>query len=290
LTEVAAVASRRRASIGSRGRIGRAELFLWVAVCLFANHAFQVIDFRSLEALGASLATLNIILWFACYVVLRRLWEADGGEPADAVDVLVAVATGLLILFTSLMTTRYSAGASATAMALYLLARHRDDAHLKAAGAVLLALSVHLVWGPVIFLFFTPELLRVDAVLVGGMFKALRPDIVWNDTRFASPSGHEVALIGGCSSFHNISSALLACASVAMLVRTEWRRSDILVALVASLAMVGINVGRICLLGWSTQAYQFWHEGAGSPILVLLQTAVIMAIAYWGIVARAGAR
>jgi len=54
----------------------------------------------------------------------------------------------------------------------------------------------------------------------------LRPDIIWRNTTFLSPDGHAIALIGGCSSFNNVSTAVLACVAIAMLTRTEWVRRD----------------------------------------------------------------
>jgi hypothetical protein len=109
-------------------------------------------------------------------------------------------------------------------------ARHAtagDDRNVRAAGVVLLALSTQLVWGPILFQFFTPELLRADAALVGEILKPLRPDIIWRGTTFVAPDGHAVTLIGGCSSFNNVSTAVLACVAITMLRRTEWFRRDV---------------------------------------------------------------
>src|SRR5205807_2468033 len=131
---------------------------------------------------------------------------------------------------------------------------------------VLLALSGQLVWGPVLFQFFTPELLGADAAIVGGILTWLRPDIVWTGTSFLGADGHSIALIGACSSFNNVSTAVLACATIAMLTRTEWVRRDIAAVAVACVAMVLINAVRIGLLAWSLASYRFWHDGAGVEI------------------------
>jgi hypothetical protein len=71
----------------------------------------------------------------------------------------------------------------ATVTAGYLLFIDGGDRNIKAAGAVLLALSVNLVWAPC-FQLFTPELLRADAAILGVILTALRPDIVWSGNSF----------------------------------------------------------------------------------------------------------
>ena len=164
----------------------------------------------------------------------------------------------------------------------------RVDRELKAAGTVLLALSVHLVWGPIVFQFFTPELLKADAALVGGMLKLVRPDAVWNDTTFYTTPDFAVSLVGACSSFHNLSTAVLACVVATMFMRTDWTRRDIPRLLAAIAIMIVMNDARICLLAWSPTAYAFWHNGAGAPLLGFLMTATLLAIAFGAAAPRRG--
>jgi exosortase/archaeosortase family protein len=265
---------------------GRRETFLWIAVGLFANQAVQLIDTHSYAAFVASLATQNYIYWFACCAVLYRLTLSDGAVRATRLDFMVLLAIGVAILLSSFLPYRFATGLLATAVAAYLLGVHDSDRNLKAAGAVLLALSGQLVWGPIIFQFFTPELLRADAAIVGEILARLRPDIAWTGTSFLGRDGHSIALVGACSSFNNVSTAVLACVTVAMLRRTDWVRRDIAAIAIACVAMVLINAARICLLAWSGTSYQFWHNGAGVEILGIAETILVLAIAWWGAAPR----
>jgi len=271
------------ASTAPIGGLGRREAFLWLAVGLFANQALQLVDTQSYQAFADSLATQNYIVWLACYAVIRRLYLSDGAVRVSRLDVVLVSATGVAILLSSFLPYRVAIGLLATVMAGYLLIRHGGDRNLKAAGAVLLALSGQLVWGPVLFQFFTPELLGADAAIVGGLLTSLRPDIVWTGTSFLGADGHSIALIGACSSFNNVSTAVLACATIAMLTRTEWVRRDIAAIALACVAMIFINAVRIGLLAWSLASYQFWHDGAGAQILGIGETLVVLLIAWWGV-------
>ena len=270
------------ASTGAIRGLGRREAFLWLAVGLFANQALQLVDTQSYRAFADSLATQNYIVWLACYAVMRRLYLSDGAVRVTRVDVVLVSATGVAILLSSFLPYRVAIGLLATAMAFYLLISHGGDRNLKAAGAVLLALSGQLVWGPVLFQFFTPELLGADAAIVGGILTSLRPDIVWTGTSFLGADGHSIALIGACSSFNNVSTAVLACATIAMLTRTEWVQRDIAAIAVACVAMIFINAVRIGLLAWSLASYRFWHDGTGAEILGIGETLVVLLIAWWG--------
>ncbi len=270
------------ASTGATSGLGRREAFLWLAIGLFVNQALQLVDTQSLQAFAASLVNQNYIYWLACYAVIYRLCLSDGAVRATRFDVVVVVSTGVAILLSSLLPYRVAIGLLATILAGYLLIAHAGDRNLKAAGAVLLALSGQLVWGPVLFQFFTPQLLHVDAAIVGEILTTLRPDIARTGTSFLGPGGHAISLVGGCSSFNNVSSAVLACATIAMLTRTEWVRRDMAAIVVACAAMILINAVRICLLGWGSAFYQFWHDGAGVQILGIGETLVVLAIAWWG--------
>ena len=263
-------------------RVGRREVFLWVVTCLFANQALQLVDTGSLKAFAASLAVQNYIYWLACYAVIYRLYNSDGTVRATRFDCCLALAIGLSIFLSSFLPYRFATGLLATLTAGYFLTAQGGDRNLKAAGAVLLALSAHLVWGPIIFQFFTPELLRADAALVGEILTSLRPDIIWRGTNFQTPDGHSIVLVGGCSSFNNVSTAVLGCATIAMMTRTQWIRRDITTVAIASVVMILANAARLCLIAWSSSAHLFWHNGVGEQILAISQTVIILLVAWWG--------
>jgi len=262
--------------------IGRRELLLWIVLCLFANQALLLLNVESFDAFAASLLSQNDIYWLACAVTIYRLSISERTVGADRVDCTLALSLGVFVLLSSFLPYRFGIGLLTTMVALYLLLPNNGDRNLKAAGGVLLALSMQLIWGPIFFQLFTPELLKVDAGLVGTLLTMLRPDILWKGMTFFAPDGHAVSLIAGCSSFNNVSNAVLACAAVTMSRRTEWLRHDIATVVIAGIAMILFNSARICLIAWSANYHSFWHDGAGAQILAIAQTLVVVAIAWWG--------
>jgi exosortase/archaeosortase family protein len=269
-------------SVAGAAPVSRRELLFWIVICLFANQALLLLDVGSLDAFAASLLTQNDIYWLACGVTIYRLCASDSAVPATRLECSLTAGLGVCILLSSLLPYRFGIGLLATLVAVYLLRFDHGDRNLKAAGAVLLAVSAQLVWGPIVFQLFTPELLKADAALVGTMLGELRPDIVWSGTNFFAPDGHAVSLIAACSSFNNVSSAVLACVAVAMFRRNEWVRQDIATVVIAGAAMILVNVVRICLFAWSEDYRLFWHDGAGAQILAIAQTLLVLAIAWRG--------
>jgi exosortase/archaeosortase family protein len=262
--------------------IGRRELLLWIVVCLLVNQSLLLLDVGSLQAFAVSLLAQNDVYWFACGVTIYRLYLGEPTVRAGQIDCILAVVLAVLILLSSFLPHQFAVGLLMTAVAFYLLMSSRGDRNLRAAGGVLLAMSAQLVWGLIIFRLFTPELLEIDATLVGTALKALRPDIVWNGTTFFGPDGHSISLIAGCSSFNNVSTSVLACTAVVMLKRTGWIRRDVATILIAGTAMILINCARICLLAWSSDYHSFWHDGGGVQVLAVVQTVVVFAVAWWG--------
>jgi exosortase/archaeosortase family protein len=261
--------------------IGRRELFLWIAGCLFANQAVQLINLSSFSAFATDLAAQNLVYWFACYVVLYRLNASDNRARASAYDWCFALAMLCAVLVSSFIAYRFAIGFLAAVMGLYLLGLYRKDEQFASAGAVLLAVSAHLVWGPIVFQLLTPEFLRADAALVGVFLTLVNPAIVWTGTTFHASAEHAISIVGACSSFQNLSTALLACAAAAMFVRTTWSRRDLAAMAMASVAMIVLNDVRLCLLVRSPASYEFWHQGQGALLYGYFTTVVMLLIAFW---------
>lgn len=265
----------------SRG-IDRREAFLWPTVCLLANQAVQLIDTSSLSAFAVSLANQNLIYWIACYAAIYRLHTSDRTAFPTRADRWLLAVICFSIIPTSILPYRFATGILASATAGYFIYAAGAERNVRAAGIVLLALSTQLVWGPILFQLFTPELLRADGYLVGEILTSLRPDIIWRETTFIGPGGHALALVGGCSSFNNLSTALLACVAITMLARTEWERLDIGVIAIVVVIMILLNTLRICLLAWSGASYAYWHDGPGVAVFGLGQTLLVLWLAWYG--------
>jgi hypothetical protein len=211
----------------------------------------------------------------AAGVALWRLSEAPAvpARPRDIVGLLILCILGGL--------TSHAAAPAALTVLAFLLWR-AGEVQARAAGATLLALASHQLWSPLIFKIAAPELIRIDAAMVGELVSKGTPGAHWRDNIISVPSGHAIAVLEGCSSFTNVSAALLAWVALAKLERVGWVRSDLLVGLAAGLAQVLLNVGRLILMAQSYPLYLYWHEGDGKQIYVMTASAAAVLIGVFG--------
>lgn len=262
--------------------IHRREMLFWLVIFLLANQVVQLLSVSAAPTFLGTISNQNYIYWFACYVVLKRVWVSTD-RPVTRNETYAAIILIIAISLSSLIAYRFAVGVLATALAIYLMVVCRDEPSLRAAGAVLAAISAHLVWGPLIFQFLTPELLHADAVLVSVILKLFSSEIFWTGaTTFYTPGSFSISLVGGCSSFHNLSTAVLACVAMTMYMRTEWASRDIMRLIAACAAMIALNDIHICLMARSAKDYEFWHDGSGAALFSFLTTAALLLAAVYG--------
>jgi len=165
------------------------------------------------------------------------------------------------------------AGGSITIMALYLLLRNSDDLSTKAAGTVVGAVVVQMLWAPLVFSKISFLLLQIDASVVGWLISHFVPGASWSGTVVHSSSDHNVEITAACASFHNLSLASLCWVTLTMLHRPYWLKSDLYVGLTAMLVQFGFNVWRLVFVCLSPPMYDFWHDGYGKHIFSAIATA-----------------
>jgi hypothetical protein len=261
--------------------LSRRDIFIWVAAILFLNQLFGVIKkmpVASLEALVSDLLAVGIFQYLAWYVIFRLLGSSNLAPAARLRDFLVIAALCLLVF----LPWSRAIWVAATGVAIYLRLTDTGDPKLRAAGIVLIALAVQELWGPVLFNFLAPHLLRAEAAAVGTMLAAARPGTVWQDNAIMGPTGHGVMIISGCSSFHNTSLALLCWVTVSRLRAQDWQVRDFVTGGAIAITMILLNMARICLMAWNIELYDYWHNGIGAEIFAISASLTILLMSLYG--------
>jgi exosortase/archaeosortase family protein len=156
------------------------------------------------------------------------------------------------------------------------------DAKLRAAGIVLAALSVQEFWGHIFFDLFALRLLRAETAVVGTILQAARTGTVWQDNLITGPSGYGVVVYSGCSSFHNLSVAMLCWLTVSSLRNQNWHIRDLVTGCVVGIAMIVCNVTRLCLMAWNSDLYDYWHDGTGAQIFAIGASVIVLLLSLYG--------
>jgi hypothetical protein len=167
-----------------------------------------------------------------------------------------------------------------TALGFWLCVKKDDQ--IRAAGAVFLAIASQQFWGRLILGAFAPELVRFDAALIGEAMAHTVKGSTWRDNIITTPSGYAIVVLQGCSSFANVSTAVLAWVGFGRFERARWLRRDLVVGAAIVISQIALNVARMYLMAQSYPYYLYWHDGAGKQIYVAAASASAVLISVVG--------
>ena len=261
--------------------LSRRDLFLWVCAILFFNQllaAVSELPSASPWTLISDLAGSSVFQITAWYAIFRLLASSNSKPVAAMSDILIALALCLPLFLPTTRTIKVLA----LGAAVFFWFRGGDQPKLRSAGIVLAALAIQKYWGHIVFDLFAAPLLRAETAVVGTLVEALRAGTVWQGNVITAPSGFSIIVYSACSSFHNLSLAMLCWVTVSRLRNQTWRRGDFLTACVIGVAMIACNVTRLCLMAWGPDLYEYWHNGPGAQIFAAGASAMVLVLSLYG--------
>ena len=256
----------------------REELFLWVAAILCAQNAIRLISAALSSAVSYEFASISIFQCLAWYAVFRLPLESDSKRSSTRLDIAVAAA----LCFISGTPTDVVLWLVATTVAAYFFATSADDPKLRAAATILGALAVQAFWGRGLFNLFAVDLLRADAAIVGAVVAAMHEGVTRYDNVILLSSGHGIEILSGCSSFHNVSLALLCWVTVTKLNRPELLRRDFLIGGVVCAMMILLNEARLYAMALSPDGFHYWHDGFGATVFAIGASLAALLLSLYG--------
>jgi len=261
-------------------KIRRREIFIWVTAILLLNQLFYGIKqdwSASLETLFYDLGAIGAFQFMAWYVIFDLLRASDP-VPARWRELLVAAALCLLLF----LPMSRAIWVAAVGIAIYLFIFNGGDLRLRAAATVLAGLSVQEYWGHIFFNLVAFPLLDAETAAVGTLLAAVRPGTGWQDNMITGPNGFGIVVYSACSSFHNVSLAVLCWLTVSRWRhQNEWRRDLVMLGVVAG-TMILLNLLRLCLMAWNVDLYDYWHTGPGADIFAIAASVAVLSISLYG--------
>lgn len=260
------------------GGIARGESFAALLVVSLANGLANRVKSSIEDGLGEAalrLFGINAVLWFALYVIVRLGLEARTDERLHRFDGLI----GLGVLAAALLPLPLVGTVAAIAAAGWLFVTSAGGTPTHRMALVGLAMSGPLLWGPVTMRLFAPEVVQLEAALIGGLTGLQTVSNV-----LSSPDGHSVFVIySACSSLLNVSLAILLLVALTQRLNIRLSPRFIPTALFAVAATILVNIVRLACIGFMPQHYTFIHEGAGSMMfglasLLLMGSVVVLGV------------
>jgi exosortase/archaeosortase family protein len=259
----------------------RRDLFLWICAILFFNQVLGAVNQLPSTSPGqvlADLAAASVFQIMAWYAIFRLLASSDPRQVAQLRDILIALALCVPLFLPTTRTIKFLA----LGAAIFCWIRGRDDPKQRSAGIVLAALVIQQYWGHIVFDIFALPLLQAETAVVGTLMQAVRAGTEWQGNVITGPSGFGIVVYSGCSSFHNLSLAMLCWLTVSRLRHQSWRRRDLLTGCVIGAAMIALNVARLCLMAWSPDFYEYWHNGLGAQIFAVGASVMVLVLSLYG--------
>lgn len=258
--------------------LSRNEVFAALVLMGFANGISEriVVAIKEGGFLPALLGTfdISIIVWAACAIGVMFLLRGPI-RPVSRSDRFVA-AGALAAFLTPVAPLSWLALSALTAYIVYTSAR---SSYFRRGGWILLAMTVPMFWGRLLFAAFSDLILQGDATLVGWL---VGTDRFGNAIRFADGSGY-LWIAPACSSLANVSLAILCWVTLIKVVGRPGSWGDVGWILAACCAVIVVNVARISLLGLYRDDFELIHGPLGSAVTSLIILAITVAICLAGV-------
>jgi exosortase/archaeosortase family protein len=241
--------------------VSRNELYVGLVLIGFANGISGSVITTVVQngIVGALLGTFNIsvIVWSACAVSIVFLLRGPA-QPIERSDGVVA--TGALAAF--VVPWAPLSWLALTGVAVHILRQSPRSTDLHRGGWILLAMTVPMFWGRLVFALLSDLILQGDAVLVGWLVGTAR---LGNTVQFADGSGY-LWIAPACSSLANISLAILCWVTVTQVSDRPGSLRDVGWVALAISSVVAINVTRISLIGLYPEQYELLHGPVGVTV------------------------
>lgn len=248
-------------SQGSSSSVSRNELFGGLVLLGFANGLSGRVISSAVEH-GTATALLStfdtsVIVWTACAISVVFLLRGPA-QPVKTVDRVVAAGFVAAIL----MPAAPLSWLALTGLAIHLMRSSPRSSFPHRGACILLAITVPMFWGRLLFAVLSDPILQGDAALVGWLVGTPR---LGNAIQLADGSGY-LWIAPACSSLANISLAILCWVTVAQGLNHPGSVWDVGWVVIACAAVVAINVTRISLIGLHPEHHELIHGPIGSAV------------------------
>ena len=263
--------------LANRLAIARTDLFTGLVLLAFANGITENIA-QAIGEKGFAIALfgtfgISVFVWAALFFGITLLRRTPPAR-ASALDLTVAAGA----IFAILIPIPSLSWFAIVAIALWLMVGSSGYDFNRRAGAILLAMTVPMLWSRILMSAFGEIVLAVDASLVAWLVGTKRNG---NVVPFADGSG-AMFIAPACSSLANVTLAILCSVIFINATDSRWSGGKLAIALAACIAVVSINVIRIGLIGFYPGRFELIHGDVGANIAGFLETAAILVICYFG--------
>lgn len=220
---------------------------------------------------------ISAIVWMALAIGIWRLWQ-DGAQPCRPREVwpLMIASLGFLVPLASISWIVLGA-------ACFLAAVFSASTGASKGLAITGLAAVRDPVSKLLLDVFAEPLLTLDAYASSILLNALGKPVEREGNIMSATADHALLIMSGCSSFTNLSLALLAWASILVGFSTPTWRLLLTGGAILGTAVVFLNTIRLSLMALSVDSYRIVHDAWGADVFLLLTSCLIVASVYTGL-------
>jgi exosortase/archaeosortase family protein len=260
------------------GWLSRGELFAGLLILPCANglagRAVEASRELGWHALAAGF-DVSAIVWLAVLASLRLVLRTGKGK-VTAIDLFVGA---VVVALTAVPVPKLS-WVALTLSAIYISRASPAGSAMHRGSLICLALTAPMAWGPALMHAYFEPFQRIDALFVSGITGT---DRLGSLVQLADGSGY-LLIAQACSSFHNISLAMLGWVTASQFVGTTLSIPQQLGwCLLAGASVLTVNVVRISLIALHPHYYHIIHGPVGENVANWLSFGLIAGVCYFGV-------
>jgi hypothetical protein len=207
-------------------------------------------------------------------------------RPINRWDMLVLLAYGVALMVPS---SGFSAIA-VMALGAWEILRKPLDIHHRASIIIFIAAGARELWVATAMKMLSPWLLHIDAIMASTILGLLGHPSIVTGNLIETDQGMVLAVLMTCSSFANISLALLTWLVLTRWLRPRFQRRDLVSAVLVTLSVIAINLTRLTIMGLGPFDYALAHGQVGQTATELAILISTLAVTHWGLSNVAEAR
>ena len=203
---------------------------------------------------------IGFVIPAAFLLGLRLLYKAKPGDVEFLDWVLVVTALVVLLIPSATLAWLVTAALAVCAMSRFHSPRARAGLSVVLFAALRDPLATTLLK-----LFATP-LLGTDAALTATLLGFFTEQASHQGNVVIGISGHQLLILTGCTSYTNLSMALLGWFALSKNSNPTFDRRQVIAGISIAVAVVSLNIIRLTIMALGPSPYHFFHDGAGTVI------------------------
>lgn len=224
-------------------------------------------------------AGIGLVIWAVAAWCFYTLVRTANDLPALLRDFPMVGIASMLVLIPSAMT----AWLACFVISLWAFYRLKNDVILKSVCLIFAALALRVPVTTLTLGTVSEEFLAVDALLVQVALTLTPLETHQVGNIIVGMDGHKLAVMTGCSSFTNVSMALLAWFAITQATCHRVNRRSALAGCGVAIAVILLNVVRLSLMAVNGELYTYIHDGDGVYMFEMSLVAATLFITFFGI-------